>query len=316
MSARRWFAGLFGRPTPATVRSCTRAGTRRPTGRSCPLKLEALEDRMAPAILTVNSVADTASSADPYLSLREAIAIVNSPSLQNGLSAQILAQISGTLHQNRADSIVFDPAAVTGPIVLGGSQLELSLPASTATVTIDGGGPGVTVDGNNASRVFRVDAGVQASFDNLTLSHAKATNDLGGGIDNSGTLTVTSSAFSANAAGTYGGGIYNNGTLTVTGCTFSGNSAGYGGGGIENEGMLTLTSSTFTTNSVNAYNGGGIENANYGTLAVTNSTLSGNTAWTLGGGICNDLHATATVTSCTISANSAHSGGGISNTYF
>jgi hypothetical protein len=104
------------------------------------------------AILTVNSVADIASLADPYLSLREAIVIVNSPSFPNGLSAQIQAQISGTLHHNGADTIVFDPAAVTGPIVLGGSQLELSLPASTATVTIDGGGPGVTVDGNNASR--------------------------------------------------------------------------------------------------------------------------------------------------------------------
>jgi len=255
MFARRWFARRSGRSTPATVRSCTRAGTRRPAGRPGPLRLEALEDRLAPAILTVNSVADTASPSDPYLSLREAIAIVNSPTLPDGLSAQILGQISGTLHDGGADSIVFDPAAVTGPIVLGGSQLELSLPASTATVTIDGGGPGVTVDGNNASRIFRVDAGAQASFDNLTLSHAKATNDLGGGIDNSGTLTVTSSAFSANSAGTYGGGIYNNGTLTVTNCTFSGNSAGYGGGGIDNDGTPTLTITTFSANSDAALGG-------------------------------------------------------------
>ena len=172
---------------------------------------------MAPATLTVNSVADTASATDPYLSLREAIAIVNSPTLPNGLSAQILGQISGTLHQDGADSIVFDPAAVTGPIVLGGSQLELSLPASTATVTIDGGDPGVTVDGNNGRRLFRVDAGVQASFDHLTLSHGRATGDVGGGIDNEDTLTVTRSTLSANAAATFGGGIDNEDTLTVTG---------------------------------------------------------------------------------------------------
>jgi predicted outer membrane repeat protein len=273
--------------------------------------LEALEDRTAPATLTVNSVADTASAADAYLSLREAVAIVNSPTLPNGLSAQILGQISGTLHDGGADSIVFDPTAVTGPIVLGGSQLELSLLASTATVTIDGGGPGVTVDGNNASRIFRVDAGVGASFNNLTLSHANTTNDLGGGIDNSGTLTVTSSAFSADSAGTYGGGIYNNGTLTVTNCTFSGNSAGYGGGGIENEGMLTLANSTFSVNSVSGL-GGGINNDNV--MTVTDCTFSGNSAATYGGGIYN-FGGIVTVSNSTLSGNSANAsnGGGIEN---
>ena len=49
---------------------------------------------------------------------------------------------SGTLHQGGADTIGFDPAAVTGPVVLGRTQLVLSLLASTAAVTLDSGDPG------------------------------------------------------------------------------------------------------------------------------------------------------------------------------
>ena len=122
-----------------------------------------LEGRLAPATLTVNSTADTASDSDHYLSLREAIALVNRPSLPTDLSPEIRGQVSGGLHSGGTDTIGFDHTAVTGPIVLGGTQLELSLPAGTAAVTIDGGNAGVTVDGNGASRVLRVDAGVQAT---------------------------------------------------------------------------------------------------------------------------------------------------------
>src|SRR5262249_32252288 len=152
------------------------------------LTLEVLEGRWAPATLTVNSTADTANATDPYLSLREAIAIANSPTLPDGLSEQILAQISGTLHEDGTDTLLFDPGAVTAPIVLGGTQLELSRPSRRASLTIDGGEAGVTVDGNNASRVFQVDAGVAASFDRLTLTHGYAPGSLlsnyGGGILN------------------------------------------------------------------------------------------------------------------------------------
>jgi CSLREA domain-containing protein len=66
--------------------------------------------------LVVNSTADTANPSDPYLSLREAITIVNSSSLPSGLSAQILAQIHGTLHAGDADTVSFDSAIASTPI--------------------------------------------------------------------------------------------------------------------------------------------------------------------------------------------------------
>jgi hypothetical protein len=267
-------------------------------GRSRRLGLEVLEDRLSPATLTVNSTADTANPSDPYLSLREAIAIVNSPTLPSGLSDQILARISGTLHGLGADTIQFDPSGVTGPIVLGGTQLELSLRGSTASVTIDGGS-GVTIDGASRSRVLQVDSGVQATLDQLTITHGNAP---GGG---------------------YGGGIYNGGTLTVSHSTLSANSASQGGG-IYNAGRVTVSDSTLsfnsTSSSVGALAGGGLYNEG-GTVTVSNSTLSGNSAVGtthgpgFGGGIANYI-GPLTVSNSTLSANSASSqGGGIFNSF-
>jgi hypothetical protein len=78
---------------------------------------------------------------------------------------------------------------------------------------------------------------------------------------NWGTLTVSSSSFSANSA-YWGGGIDNVGTLTVSSSTFAKNLAHYGGGGIDSAGLGTVTvlASTFSGNSAPGgpgYGGGG-----------------------------------------------------------
>ena len=86
--------------------------------------------------------------------------------------------------------------------------------------------------------------------------------------------------------------------VTVTG----GNSYG---GGITNAGTMTVTDSTISGNTA-SYEGGGIYN-NGGTMTVTDSTISGNTASSGGGGITNA--GTMTVTDSTISGNSTGSGG-------
>ena len=123
-----------------------------------------------------------------------------------------------------------------------------------ADTTIDGSGQSVTISGNHAVRVFTVNAGVTLNLDRLTVAGGSAAT---------------------------GGGIYNSGTLTVSNSTFAGNSAGFGGGGIDNSGTLTVSNSTFSSNS--AYydgtgRGGGIYNRNGGTLTVNNSTFAGNSA--------------------------------------
>jgi hypothetical protein len=299
MTTRSWVLNLFARRT----RTARKAPARyRPA-------LEGLEDRLAPATLTVNSTADTASAADAYLSLRQAIAIVNSATLPSGLSPQILAQISGTLHEGGADTIVFDPAKVTGPITLGGTQLRLSLPGTTAAITIDGGTAGVTVDGDLKSRILQVDGGVHATLARLTLTRG-SNDERGGGIANSGTLTVSRCTLSGNNSPTAGGGIVNInfGTLTVRDSTLTKNSGGTGGaicnGGDFTGGLVTLINSNLSENSGTF--GGAI--ANDGTVRVINSTLWGNTAQFAGGGISNV--GTMTVINSTLSGNSSVADGG------
>ena len=218
-------------------------------------------------------------------------------------------------------TITFD---IDGTIVLTGS-----LPTISNTVTIDGSGHAITVSGNNLYQVLIVNYGQSLILQAITIAKGSASN--GGGIYNSGALTVTNSTLSGNGATTrgggiynsgtlsvinsafssnnapYGGGLYTNGTLSVINSTFSGNTTKYHGGGIENEGTLSVINSTFSYN--NATYGGGIYN--YGTLSMSNSTLFGHGA-IYGGGIYN--YGTLSVTNSTLAGNYApYGGGGIYN---
>jgi hypothetical protein len=287
-------------------RGRARPRTARPRDWTC-LWLEVLEDRTAPAVLTVNSTANDANPNDSYLSLPEAIAIVNSSTLPNGLSQGILNQISGALHAGGSDTIQFDPTTVTSPVVLAGTQLVLSLPSSTAVITINGGAAGITVDGNNQSNIFQVYSGVTASLNGLTISHGSSAYD-GGGIYNDGTLTISNCTFASNSAGRNGGGIEDlpGSILTISHSTFTGNSAVNNGGGIVNLAGTTLTVSntSFTGNS--APYGGGIYNV--GTLMVNNTIFNANSA-TFGGGVWGQ--GALSISNSTFTANSASQGSGV-----
>lgn len=111
------------------------------------------------------------------------------------------------------------------------------------------------------------------------------------------------------------GGIVNEGLLTLLRCMVRDNEAVYGGGGIHNGRRLTIISGAITGN--RASSGGAI--SNYGTLTVTNSTLSNNSAGPAdsngggrGGGIINAAY--AYVANSTLASNSADDqGGGIHN---
>ena len=139
-----------------------------------------------------------------------------------------------------------------------------------------------------------------------TVTSSDKFGDSGGAISNiyPATLTITSSTISNNTVtsklnASLGGGIVNSGTLTISNSTISGNSVsgvGYNGGanhsggaGIFSRGTLRINNSTLSGNIVHAGAGGGISNS--GTLALNNTTISGNSA-TSGGGIANTGAAT------------------------
>ncbi len=223
-----------------------------------------LEERKLLSGIVVNNPTDTPVTGE--IDLRQAIGMAN---------------MNGGIETITFDSTVFGTAQT---IELASGQLELS--DTTGTETITGPSGGLTISGGNASRVFQVDEGVTASITGLTISGGQAAGN-GGGVNNSGTLTLTDCTVSGNTAvygaGTaLGGGIYNNGTLTLTGSTITANRAsGYYfasfGGGLFNSGTLTVTGSTIAANFALFTGGGGIWNSG-GTATLTDTIVAGNTA--------------------------------------
>jgi len=211
--------------------------------------------------IIVNTLADTGSVG--VCALRDAITAANSQAAVNGCAA-------GTGN----DLITF---SVTGTILLG-STLTAITNTSPASLTIDGTGQNIIINGGGTYGVLSVSGGATLTLNDLTIENGSAT--FGGGIENNGTLTVTNSTFSGNNASANGGGIYNEvGTLNLTNSTFSANSAGNVGGGVWNSGTLNVTNSTFSANS------GGVGIYNSGTATVTNSILAADTGGNCSGTI-------------------------------
>ncbi len=185
-------------------------------------------------------------------------------------------------------------------IVLPGKIFDLTLGAlflSHNPVTIFGASQSTTiVSAQGNSQVLGVASGSAVSLDQLELTGGNASTD-GGGLANSGDTTLNGVTVTANTAAD-GGGILNvsGATLTLANSTVSANSVasvadstpGGNGGGVENQGSLIVSGSTVTGNSAgnggfggadtggSGGNGGGIDNS--GTVSVTGSTLSGNAA--------------------------------------
>lgn len=105
--------------------------------------------------------------------------------------------------------------------------------------------------------------------------------------------------------------VGSSGNLTLNEATLSGGSGTITGGAIsvQGGGVLMMTNSTITGNS--AFEGGGIYNA--GATTISDSTITGNTSF-IGGGLRNGDDATLTVMNSTVSSNTAESSaGGIDN---
>jgi len=180
---------------------------------------------------------------------------------------------AGSLRQAITDActdgtITFD-ASLSGATIPLASQLSLN-----RNVTIDGSGlaTAVTLDGQNATRVFYVNSGVNASLKSLTITRGNAGGGTGGGVYNAGTLTIMNSTLTTSSGGE-GGGIYSTGTLTVANSTLAGNSATWSGGGLYNyNGTLTMVNNTLSANTTTNAFGGGLYN--FGTLHYQNTIIA------------------------------------------
>jgi predicted outer membrane repeat protein len=242
-----------------------------------------LEDRLAPALLTVTTLQDTGVG-----SLRGEIAVA-AP----------------------GDTINFP---VTGTIPLTSGPIAIM-----QNVTINGPGPGVlSISGSHASRIFDI-SNANVSISDLTLTQGKTVGNSGGAIaSTNANLTLTRCVLSGNQAVSANGGAiaYIGGnTQTITDCTFTGNTADGNGGAIDSPGItLNASGSTFDHNTTNNTDGGGALSIGAGTVALTNCTFTANAADSgHGGAINSNFAATFTLVNCTVAGNSANTGGGISS---
>ena len=205
--------------------------------------------------------------------------------------------------------------AIQNCVDAAGSRDTLNLGPGTYTenvainknLNIIGAGRGsTTVNGNQTGSVFTIGtSGIYVTLRGMNITNGKST--YGGGVYNKGIANIDDCIIYSNTASS-GGGIYNQGTTTVTSCNISANTASGNGGGIFlNGGTATLTSSSITKNTASSY-GGGIIIAG-GTTTLTSCNISANTASSSGGGIY--ALGTVALTGSRISGNTAVNGGGI-----
>ena len=223
---------------------------------------------------------------------------------------------------------------------------------SASPAVIAGGQAAVTAEPNNVDGSYTVVAtstGFSTTFD-LTNAGPVYTSLVvnttsGSLVPGAGLLSLpeaiafNDTAPSANIGITFDKKVFKTAqTITLTGAqlelsnttgtaTITGPAAGVtvSGGGLSRvfqvDGLVTASISGLTiTGGKTAGNGGGVQN--YGSLTLTNCTVSGNSVTsnpygqTAGGGLYNDNGGTLTLTNCTVSGNSAPIGGGVSNGLF
>lgn len=264
---------------------------------SCAPRLEILEDRTVPSTFTVRNLQDSGTG-----SLRQAI--LNADEHPGTDVIDFAPGVSGTIKLTSGDLTIDTSLTINGP---GAAQLSIS--------------------GDNASRIFEVDAG-QVAISGLTLTAGRATT--GGGILLNGgaalslsNCTLTDNEALGNAAGGgYGGGIEDtsSGALTVASCTFDTNKAV----AVGSNGDPNLPG--YIPGAVFAF-GGAVDMylASTGPTTIVKSTFTGNQALgdspgasAGGGALSNSSHvgAVMTVTGCTLTDNAAigaANGDGITN---
>lgn len=193
---------------------------------------------------------------------------------------------TGSLRQIVADTcpgatITFDGAVST--VTLTSAEISIN-----KNLTIDGGASLVTVTRSTAGgtpnfRIFNVQSGNTVSMNALTVSNG---NHL-----------------------IQAGGIQNSGSLTLTHMHITGNRSPQSGG-LQNDSVLNLSNTSVTNNVASSFGGGLGVAAGAGTTTLANCTFTGNQGGSDTGAI-GAGGASLTITNCTIAGNTLVNGGGL-----
>jgi Dockerin type I domain len=285
--------------------------TSSPVANSVPAGMLLSINVAVPRVIVVDSVMDEndGNIGPGELSLREAIGLAN-------------ATVNTV-----PDSITFDPTIFATPQTI---LLTLGEMKVTDAVTITGPPSGLTINANQASRIFNIDvpakSGQAITLTGMTLINGKPASGNGGGIlDNDEAVTLTGVTISNCSTAANGGGVSVDGaagSLTMLDSRLTGNSTTGSlsrGGAVNVNGasVVSLIRCTVSGNTAGR-NGGGFYFASGGTLTITDSTLSANKAnavtSNLGGGALFLNGTKATVLNSTLSGNSGTGGGAIRQT--
>lgn len=178
-----------------------------------------------------------------------------------------------------SNSSLFENSSTRSGGAIWSMNSSVSLTNSTLSENSSTGGGAIYLRGSTLSVV------------GSTLS-GNSTPSTGGAIDVSGidntTITITNSTLTGNSSGTHGGAIYSysneniTNTTTITDSNLSLNVAGQSGGAIaiiggRGSSTLSIINSTLSGNSSGSHPGSALFSMD-GTLVITNSTISHNTA--------------------------------------
>ncbi|MBR0225089.1 MAG: fibronectin type III domain-containing protein, partial [Thermoguttaceae bacterium] len=238
------------------------------------------------------------------------------------------------LYANAGDTITFAPALKGGVITLHGDEIfigqSLKIDAS-ALWNKTNAAPGITLDANSRSRIFRTARGVSVELDSLaftggnelsggaiyapysalTVSNSTFHNNSAssGGAINANTASISNSSFVYNSCERAGGAIYAT-VASVSNSTFQSNSAtgSYGNGGAISAYSASISNSTFQNNFA-SNEGGAIRGGDSSRLTISNSSFQNNVSYE-GGAIYAGFDSTLTISNSNFQNNSANSEGG------
>ena len=205
------------------------------------------------------------------------------------------------------------PFTVTAS-VSGTINLASVLPDITKDITFIGPGASILTvrrsSGGNY-RIFTVlNTNNTVSFDGFTIANGSHPVQ-GGGVYNSGNLTLTGCVVSGNTA-PQGGGVQNDNTLTMNRCVIVGNTASPNfGGGLISYGAITMNNCLIVSNRSDQ-DTGGVGLSGGGSLTAINCTIARNTAVTEGGGIVISGGSVGVIRNSIVAENSASSSANIS----
>ena len=270
------------------------------------------------ATVTVDTTSDVGNAAG--CSLRDAISLTN-----NGAFINNGCVVNGNAFGTN-DQINFD--------LPSDSTINLQQGKLLINTTVSINGPGaeqLTIDGNNASRVFEFNGAYDSVVDGLTIA-----NGHGFIVDNSDGMTISNSTISGHSAGRGGIQVERSDSVTISNNTIQGNSAYFGGGiYIHLSDEIIISNSTINGNladsgggiyfleseslvisnsKINNNEGGGIVLFASDEIKITESDISSNTTKYRGGGIYISSD-NVSIEATTISRNLSRGGGGISVDY-